>query len=343
MAELGKRTFACAAGAAVVEQANAAVGAEVDLGVLQVHRTFTAGTHVFGQAGQRGVVAEFFAPHLVGLGLGQFLALEVAVQRQDGVTPGQHGEHDADDVAHIPAVTRQVGHQLHKEGKQREEDEAPHKRPPGAFALFHKQPACHQQQGQGQRQAVTKHPQLHLPVGRAQLLAGLGLQRGQLHLRAVLDLPRIQRPLALHVHALLRFVLTRLQHIQRLGAADEFGVLRTLRGGLAGGDPVVEGFAGTGAGLLRHLQLQRGLLQCTVGRLLGALGVADGGAQGLGRSHVHEVVQCVLLLHPRQVAHHTAAQPDQEGRKHNGHQPQAPAKPFFRQTQRLAHPILLVG
>jgi hypothetical protein len=161
MAVAAESALAGVAVAAVVKQADAAVGAEVDLGVLQVHRPLAARAHAFGQPAQRHVIAQLHAALHFGQCLLQLLLFQVAVERQDGIAPQQHRDHNAHDVAHIAAVVGQVGHQLHKEGKQRKEDEAPDKGPPGALALPGEQPAGRHQQGQGDGQAVQEHAQLH--------------------------------------------------------------------------------------------------------------------------------------------------------------------------------------
>lgn len=64
----------------MVEQADAAVRAEVDLRVFQVHRPLATGAHPLGQAGERRVIAQLLAALRIGQLLGEFLLFQVAVQ-----------------------------------------------------------------------------------------------------------------------------------------------------------------------------------------------------------------------------------------------------------------------
>jgi hypothetical protein len=120
-----------------------------------------------------------------------------------------------------------------------------------------------------------------------------------------------------------------LEGVQRLGARDELGVLLGLRGGAARGEPVAEGLARIGVGLLRGLQLQAYLVEVARGLQLGGLRGRDGRAQRLRGAQVDEVVDAAHALDLRQVAHDGAAQPDEEAGEHEGHEPEAAAKPLF--------------
>ena len=133
--------------------------AKVGFAIFEIDGAFTSGADAFGEPRQGGVVTQLFAALGVGHKLGEFLAFEVPVKRQNGVAPDQRRDGNAHHVPHVPAVTRQIRHQLHKKCKQREEDEAPNERPIGAFAFLHEEPARHRQHWQGQRQPVQKHAQ----------------------------------------------------------------------------------------------------------------------------------------------------------------------------------------
>lgn len=61
MAEARESALARIALAAMVKQANAAMGAEVDFSVLEVYRALTAWANAFGQALQRNVITQLFA------------------------------------------------------------------------------------------------------------------------------------------------------------------------------------------------------------------------------------------------------------------------------------------
>ena len=160
MAKAGKGIFAGVAAAAMVKQANATVRAKIDLSVFQIHRALTAGAHALGQPRQCHVVTELLAALYLGQGFLLLLFFQIAVERKNRITPQQHRYQHAHDVAHIAAIAGQIRHQLDKKGKQRKENKAPDKRPPGAFTLPGKQPARHHQQRQGQRQAIEKNAQL---------------------------------------------------------------------------------------------------------------------------------------------------------------------------------------
>lgn len=73
MTKLRKSALASIAGLAVVKQADATMRAKVDLRVFQIHRTLAARADRFGQARQRGVVAQFFTALHIGELLGKLL------------------------------------------------------------------------------------------------------------------------------------------------------------------------------------------------------------------------------------------------------------------------------
>ena len=342
MAETGKGTLARAAMAAAVEQTDAAVRAEVDLLVFQVHQPLATWAHILGQARQGHVVAQLLAALLVGHGFGLLLALQVAVERQDGVAPDQHRDTDAHHIAHIAAIAGQVGHQFDEEGEQREKDEAPDKGPVGALALLHEQPACHHQQRQRERQAVQKDAQLHLAALHTQLLIGAGFHAAELPLRGRGGLARIEQGLLLRLDRLLRALFGLLQPIQHLGARHHLRVVLHPLRHAARGQPVVEGLARRLAFAARLAALQLRLLQRGLRILLGLALVPDLRAQLLGLGTVQKVIHLQRRLHLGQVAHDGAAQADQETRKHHRHQPQAATEPFFRQSQCFAHDSPLV-
>ncbi len=75
---------------------------------------------------------------------------------------------------------------------------------------------------------------------------------------------------------------------------------------------------------------RRGLLQRGLGVLPGLLRVLNLAAQRLGGAAIQKVVQQQRPLDLGQVADDGAAQADQKAGKHQRHQPQAAAKPFFR-------------
>jgi hypothetical protein len=77
------------------------------------------------------------------------------------------------------------------------------------------------------------------------------------------------------------------------------------------------------------LQLQAYLVEVARGLQLGGLRGRDGRAQRLRGAQVDEVVDAAHALHLRQVAHDGAAQPDEEAGEHEGHEPEAAAKPLF--------------
>ncbi|MNV72704.1 hypothetical protein D3C71_1658120 [compost metagenome] len=104
-------------------------------------------------------------------------------------------------------------------------------------------------------------------------------------------------------------------------------------GGAAGGQPVVEAVP-LGLHLAADLAaLQLGLLQRGLRVLLGLARRFDFGAQLVGCGFVQKVVHPQRGLDFGQIAHDGAAQADEKAGKHQRHQPQAPAEPFFGQTQ----------
>ena len=128
------------------------------------------------------------------------------------------------------------------------------------------------------------------------------------------------------------FPLGLAQSVQLLRALDELGVLVRTRRGATGCEPIAEGFAHSLVVSLRYLELELSLLQRLLCILASALRVLDGLTKFRRGNRVHEVVQCLALLHFGQVAHDGAAQTDQETGEHKRHQPQAATKPLFRQT-----------
>ena len=337
MAELRERALARAAGAATVVQPDAAMRAEVDRRVLQVDRALAARTRALGQPHQRGVVAQGLAPRHVGPGLGQALPLQVAVERHDGVPPDQHRHHDADRVAHVAAIARQVGHQLDEEREQREEDEAPDEGPPRAPALPREQPAGGDQQRQRQREPVAEHTQLGTAPGGVELLLRRLLQHVQALPGRLPGLLRIERGLARRGDALLGGLLGILERVERAGALDQLRVLPGQRGGASCRQPVAEGLARVGAGLRGGVLGELRLRLVARRALRGGVGLSDRGTQRLGGVAIEEVVELQRALDLRQVAHHGAAQADQEAGEHHRHRPQATAEPCLRQTQGPAH------
>ena len=133
------------------------------------------------------------------------------------------------------------------------------------------------------------------------------------------------------------------QHVELRRALDKLGVLVRAGRGAARGQPVVEGLAGGQVVGLRDLKFELRLRQHLARLRARSLSVFDGLAQFGAGSRVHEVVQRLALLDFGQVVHHGAAQPDQETGEHQGDQPQAPAEPLFRQSQRFAHDLFLVA
>jgi hypothetical protein len=86
--------------------------------------------------------------------------------------------------------------------------------------------------------------------------------------------------------------------------------------------------------LAAHLAaLQLGLLQRGLRVLLGLARGLGLGAQLVGSGFVEEVIHPQRGLDLGQIAHDGAAQANEEAGKHQRHQPQAPAEPFFGQTQ----------
>ncbi|GAB1383778.1 hypothetical protein MASR1M50_20990 [Burkholderiales bacterium] len=166
---------------------------------------------------------------------------------------------------------------------------------------------------------------------------GVALHVRQRAARLLDRLARVQQRLLLALDFGAGGALARLQLVQRAGAGNHLGVLLGALGGAAGGDPVGEALA-LGADIgLRHLQLQARLLERVGAVLRLALAGLDGVARGLRRRAVHEVVQRQPVLDPWQIAHHGAAQANQETGEHQGHQPQAALKPLLRQAQGFAH------
>jgi hypothetical protein len=153
----------------------------------------------------------------------------------------------------------------------------------------------------------------------------------------LLRLARVQHDLALRVDLALHLVLFLLERIERLGACDQLRVLVGLRGGVAGGDPVAEGLARVGAGLLRGIELQLDLVEVARGLQLGRLRGLDRVAQRRGRGLVDEVLELAHALDLRQVVHDRTAQPDEKAREHQRHEPEAAAEPFFGKAQGFAH------
>jgi hypothetical protein len=105
----------------------------------------------------------------------------------------------------------------------------------------------------------------------------------------------------------------------------------------ARGQPVVEGLARGlrfAAGLAA---LQLGLLQRGLRVLFGLARFLDLGTQLLGRWLVQEVIHAQRGFDPGQIAHDGATQANEEAGKHQRHQPQATAEPFFGQPKRFAH------
>jgi hypothetical protein len=155
-------------------------------------------------------------------------------------------------------------------------------------------------------------------------------------------LARIQRGLLLGFDRHAGRALAVLERVQRPRARQQFGVLLGLLRGVPRGQPVVEGLARGGRIGLGRPAFELGLLQRGLGVALGALGGLDGVAQSIAGGGIHVVVEGQLLLDLGQVAHHRAAQPDQEAGEHKRHQPQAAVHPFFRQSQGIGHAYLRV-
>ena len=317
------------------------MGAEVDLGVLEIHWALAARAHILGQTLQRHVIAQFLTALLFGQGLLQLLFFQIAVERQNGIAPQQYRHQNAHDVAHIAAVVGQIRHQLDKKGEQRKKDKAPDKWPPGALALLGEQPARHAQQGQGDGQAEQKHAQLAGAHGGFILGIGLLAQTAHLGLGVGDGLVGLQMGLGLFLALLAGHVLGLLERIQRLAARYQLGILlRTLRGP-AGRHPVVKGIARRLIARALGIELELRPVQSLLGHAGRLPGLVDFGLHALCIGLRNKGFHLQRAIGLRQIANHQPTQTDQEEGKHQRHQPEAAAKPFFGQTQRLAHFQLL--
>ena len=308
-------TLAGLAMAAVVEQADAAVRAEVDLGVLEVHGTLATRAYALGQPLQRHVIAQLLTALHLGHGLALLLLFQVAIERNDGVSAQQHRDHDAHDIADIAAVVGQIGNQLHKEGKQREEDEAPDKRPPCALALLGEQPACHHQQRQGDRQAIEENAQLAGTHGRLPLRVGRVSQLAHLDFGVRDGLRGFQIGLLLLFQLLAGLVFGLLDSVKCLGAGQQFCILLGSFGRTACGHPVLErvarGLIAGSFGIVFEL-----CLVTLPARLVGqGLRLVDRSLHALCIGIGDEMFHLQRRIGLRQIADNQAAQSDQEKAK----------------------------
>src|SRR6185436_628826 len=95
------------AAAALVEQLEPAMDTEVGFHVAGGHhRALAARAHAGGELLQRLIVRQPLPTLGLALLLDALAALQIAAHRLDDVVAGDHGQHDADAVAHIAAVTR---------------------------------------------------------------------------------------------------------------------------------------------------------------------------------------------------------------------------------------------
>ena len=325
----------------MVEQTDTAMGAEVDLGVLEIHWALAARAHILGQTLQRHVIAQLLTALLFGQGLLQLLFFQIAVERQNGIAPQQYRHQNAYDIVHIAAVVGQIRHQLDKEGEQRKKDKTPDKWPPGALALLGEQPARHAQQGQGDGQAEQKHAQLAGSHGGFVLRIGLLAQIAHLRLGVGDCLIGLQMGLGLFLALLAGLVLSLLELVQRLAACDQLGVLLGALCRTAGRHPVVKGVARRLVARTLGVELELSPVQCLLGHAGRLLGLVDFGPHTLCIGLRNKGLHLQRAIRLRQIAHHQPTQTDQEEGKHQRHQPEAAAKPFLGQTQRLAHFQLL--
>ena len=247
------------------------MGAEIGHPILQIHRALTARAYPFAQVRPGFVIRHLRAPLTGGQSFCLTLTLQIALQRHNGPAPYQHGNHYAHGIAHVAAITGQIGHQLDKEGKQRKEDKAPDKGPPRAFALFHKQPASKRQQRQGDGQAVQKHAQLLGTLCLVKSLARIALHLTERVADTLRLLAGVEQDLLLILQLLLGFALYRAQLLQFLRAANNVGVLLTALCGRACSNPAVEVIARGLRVTARLLPLQLRLIPCLNGFALNGM------------------------------------------------------------------------
>ena len=309
----------------------------IDRRIGQINQTFAARTNLLGQTGERRVVAQFLAPFEIGHRFSLFLALQIAIQRENGLPPDQHCNDDSDGVADVSAIARQIRHQFDKEGKQRKVDKAPDERPPGALALFGKQPAGNTQQRQSQQKTVSKDAQLLAALCCGQLAGSFIFQFAQAVACVLLGLLRIEGSLLLTFNARQRAALGRLEFVQCFGPTQQFTILLGALRRMPGSQPVVEGFPRAERVGPGSVVLQTGLIEFFLGVLRCCLTLLDCGTRLLGGRQVDEVFQRVVALDLGQIFNNRPAQTDQKAGKDKRNQPQAETKPLFRQTQCLAH------
>lgn len=119
-------------------------------------RTLATWTDAFDDSGLRQIVLDVIFALEIGLLLQLPLLLQVFLQGGYRILADSQGDHDANRIPDIAAITWQIRHQLYKEGEQAENDEAPDKGPVGFLAMFGKQVAGGGQQGQDKGESISK-------------------------------------------------------------------------------------------------------------------------------------------------------------------------------------------
>ena len=149
----------------------------------------------------------------------------------------------------------------------------------------------------------------------------------------LLGLTGVERDLLLALDGRQRPALIRFQFVERGGAHDQFPVLLRTLGGVAGGQPVVEGFAGARRIGALSIELELRLIELLFGGLPGLARLDDDGPGPLGAGPVDEILKAVALLDLGQIGNDLSTQPDQKTAEQEGHQPQPGAEPLFGQPQ----------
>ena len=147
------------------------------------------------------------------------------------------------------------------------------------------------------------------------------------------SLAGVEQRLLLRLDGLRHALLGLFQRVERLGASQHVGVVFGALRHAARGQPVVESLALGLAFAARLAALQLRLLQRGLRLLLGLARRLDLCTQLYRLGAVQEIIHLQRCLDLGEVAHNGSAQTDQETCKHQCHQPQATAEPFFGQAQ----------
>ena len=280
------------------------------------------------------------------LGRGRLLALQALAIRLEPGDQGpanHHREQRPDPIADVAAKRGQVGHQLHEEGEQGKQEEPPHERPLLTAPVPAELPQRQGQQGPHEQQPDREDAQLRalpcpgqLPFSLAAQPVEAALLRGDGGLHP--SQPLLE-PLPLLAELALPFQLK----IKLACPVDHLRVLIRLRGGRAGGAPVLEGRLVAVVGLTAiRLALLNGL-QLIRQRLPATLQWLEAVLQPTHRRTIKKLLTLRGLAEQGQIGDHRTAHLDQEVGEQQGNQPLTGPHQPFRTAGRTDHRRSLGG